>query len=315
MVIAPGGEIQTFSTPGVLEHALFLRTTNDARILQQRLLQMLDAASLPGLTEEQQKEILHIRVVGGGAIGIEAIAELYDLWNEGLRHLYAHLDGKVQMTIHDVAPKLLSTFDQSLSEYAMRSLQAKKVEAKTESNIEKVESDAIYTKEDGRLPYGMLLWATGTKANALLEKLDVKKPEKGMPRILTDKFLRVLQPDGTPIDGTFAIGDAADIEGHSLPTLAEVALQKGEYLTQELNKSGSLDRWLPFQYKPGASVAYLGAGKGVRGGEGSTELLGEAAWVAWRSGSLRWTRSWRRKLLIVISWMFMWLNGRDIARL
>lgn len=59
-----------------MEHALFLRTTNDARILQQRLLQMLDAASLPGLTEEQQKDILHIRIVGGGAIGIEAMAEL-----------------------------------------------------------------------------------------------------------------------------------------------------------------------------------------------------------------------------------------------
>ena len=59
-----------------MEHALFLRTTNDARILQQRLLQMLDAASLPGLSEERQKEILHIRIVGGGAIGIEAMAEL-----------------------------------------------------------------------------------------------------------------------------------------------------------------------------------------------------------------------------------------------
>ena len=76
MFVAPGCDVQTFDTPGVMEHALFLRTTNDARILQQRLLQMLDAASLPELTEEQQRDILHIRIVGGGAIGIEAMAEL-----------------------------------------------------------------------------------------------------------------------------------------------------------------------------------------------------------------------------------------------
>lgn len=33
LVLAPGCEIQTFGTPGAKEHALFLRTTNDARIV------------------------------------------------------------------------------------------------------------------------------------------------------------------------------------------------------------------------------------------------------------------------------------------
>ena len=311
LVLAPGCDVQTFGTPGAMEHAMFLRTTSDARALQQRMLQMLDAASLPGLTEQQQKDILHIRIVGGGAIGIEATAELYDLWHESMRFLYPHLDGKVAITVHDVAPQLLSTFDQNLSEYAMRSLQAKKVEMKTSSHIEKVEKDAIFTKEDGRLPYGILLWATGNKANSLLDKLDVKKPEKGLPRILTDKYLRALRPDGSPMENTYAIGDAADIDGHSLPTLAEVALQKGEYLVRELNKPESQQQQ-PFEYKQRAILAYLGRHDGVVGGK--SEWTGESAWLAWRSGSLGWTRSWRRKVMIGISWVFIWINGRDIAR-
>ncbi|KAK4541253.1 hypothetical protein LTR36_008169 [Oleoguttula mirabilis] len=311
VVLAPGCDIQTFGTPGATEHALFLRTTTDARILQQRLLQMMDAASLPGIPEDKLKEILHIRIVGGGAIGIEATAELYDLWHQSMRHLYPHLDGKVQITVHDVAPQLLSTFDESLSQYAMNSLKEKKVEMKTSSHIERVEEDAIFTKEDGRLPYGLLLWATGNKASSLLDQLDVKKPEHGMPRILTDKYLRALRPDGSPIEDTFAIGDAADIEGHSLPTLAEVALQKGEYLVREINKADALPR-SPFEYTQGASLAYLGRHDGVR--DGKNEWTGESAWLAWRSGSLGWTRSWRRKVMISISWMFVWLNGRDIAR-
>ena len=311
VVLAPGCGNQTFDTPGAMEHALFLRTTNDARLLQQRILQMLDAASLPGLTEQQLKDILHIRIVGGGPIGIEATAEIYDLWNESMRHLYPHLDGKVNITIHDVAPELLGAFDESLSEYAMKSLKTKKVEMKTSSHIEKVEADAIYTKEDGRLPYGLLLWATGNKASPLIDDLDVKKPEKGMPRILTDKYLRALRPDGTPIEDVFAIGDAADIDGQPMPTLASVALQKGEYLADWFNKGGSGER-APYVHKDQATMAYLGDQDGVVGGKVRTN--GASAWLAWRSGNLSWTQTWRRKLLIVVSWAFVWLNGRDIAR-
>jgi NADH:ubiquinone reductase (non-electrogenic) len=264
------------------------------------------------MTPEEQKDILNVRVVGGGAIGIEATAELYDLWTEEMRHIYSHLDGKLTITIHDVAPTLLSMFDSALSDYALDSLRGKKVEIKTSSHIERVESDAIFTKEDGRLPYGMLIWATGNGANPLVESMDVKKPEKGLPRIITDNFLRMLRPDGTPIPDAYALGDAADIEGNSLPTLAEVALQKGEYLVTVLNKSATDVESEPFKYKNKATIAYLGRHDGIVGGEES--WTGANAWLAWRSGSLSWTRSWRRKVMIAINWAFVWFDGRDIAR-
>ncbi|KAL1306283.1 hypothetical protein AAFC00_004369 [Neodothiora populina] len=310
IIIAPGCDIQTFGTPGAKEYALFLKTTNDARMIQQRLLQMLDAASLPGLTEQQQRDLLSIRIVGGGAIGIEACAELHDLWHEDMRHLYPHLDGKLSITIHDVAPTILSTFESSLGDYALKSLEQKKVNIKTSSHIEKVEESAIFTKEDGRLPYGMLLWATGNSVNPLVESLDVKKPEKGLPRILTDRYMQILRPDGTPIENAYALGDAADIEGYTLPTLAEVALQKGEWLSNELNQHDRPSQ--PFDYKSKALIAYLGQHDGIVGGQ--TEWTGQNAWLAWRSGSLGWTRSWRRRAMIAISWLFVWIGGRDISR-
>ena len=313
LVMAPGCDVQTFNTPGAKEHALFLRVTNDARILQQRILQMLDAASLPGLSEEQQLALLHIRIVGGGAVGIEATAQLCDLWHEALRHVYPHLDGLVNITIHDVADTVLSGFDKNLSEYAMESLKAKQVEVKTSNHIDRVERDAIYTKEDGRLPYGLLLWATGNSAPAILEGLDCKQSEDGVPRILTDRHLRILRLDGTPRDNAYALGDAADIDGQSLPMLAEVALQKGEYLCERLNLEAEGQELRPFEYTQRALLAYLGRGDGVVGGR--SEWKGNSAWLAWRSGSLGWTRSWRRKIAIMAQWGLVWWNGRDIARL
>lgn len=319
--IAPGCDVQDFGTPGAKEHALFLKTTNDSRLLQQRLLEMLDQASLPNFLEnpQKQRDILNIRIVGGGAIGIEAAAELFDLWNEDMRFLFPHLDGKLTITIHDVASSILTTFDQHLAEYATESLtkgKANVVQIKTGSHIEKVDAGAIYTKEDGRLPYGVLIWATGNKVNKLVDTLSdrIMLPEKGLPRILTDQHLRVLRPDGSAMDDVYALGDAADIKGESLPTLAEVALQKGEYLTKVFNNhsNGDSEEAPPFEYKQRALLAYLGQRDGIIGGK--EDWTGHTAWIAWRSGSLGWTRSWRRKLMISISWLFVWLGGRDIAR-
>lgn len=310
LVIAPGCDVQTFGTPGALEHAIFLKTTDDARRIQKRILDMLDAASIPGLTDAQQRDMLRILIVGGGAIGIEATAELFDLWDHEMKHVYPHLDGKLSIEIHDVAPALLGTFDDQLGEYAAKKFKRRGVEVRTSSHIEKVDADSIWTKEKGQIRYGMLIWATGNAANLLVEKLDVKKDGKP-ERIVTDKRLRVFDAKDQLIENVYALGDSADIEGYSLPTLAEVALQKAEYLAKELNQADEPTK--VFEYKQRATVAYLGQRDGVIAGKG--DWTGQSAWLAWRSGSVyHWPRSWRRTLMITISWIFNKVGGRDIAR-
>ncbi|KAJ4288492.1 hypothetical protein N0V90_011728 [Kalmusia sp. IMI 367209] len=310
LVLAPGCDVQTFGTPGALEHAIFLRTTDDARKIQARILNMLDAASMPGLTETQQRDMLRILIVGGGAIGIEATAELYDLWYHDMRHLYAHLDGKVNIQIHDVAPVLLGTFDKRLGEYASQKLEGRGVEIKTSSHIEKVDAGAIWTKEQGELRYGMLIWATGNGVNPLVSRLEVKKAGK-LQRIVTDRRLRVFDLNEQLIEDVYALGDSADIEDYTLPTLAEVAVQKAEYLATELNRADEPEK--TFEYRQRANIAYLGEHDGVIGGK--DEWTGHSAWLAWRSGSIyHWPRSWRRTLMIGISWLFNKVGGRDIAR-
>jgi NADH dehydrogenase FAD-containing subunit len=59
-------------------------------------------------------------------------------------------------------------------------------------------------------------------------------------------------------------------------------------------------------------VAYIGRGDGVI--EGKTEWTGKSAWLAWRSGSLEWTRSWRRRAMVVVYWIANWIDGREVTR-
>ncbi|KUI63513.1 External alternative NAD(P)H-ubiquinone oxidoreductase B1, mitochondrial [Cytospora mali] len=74
------------------------------------------------------------------------------------------------------------------------------------------------------------------------------------------------QDFGTP--AAYALGDAADIEAESLPALAEVALQKGEYLTHAFNNAvgENHDGLHPFEYQQRALLAYLGNHDGIIGG-------------------------------------------------
>jgi NADH:ubiquinone reductase (non-electrogenic) len=87
----------TFGTPGALEHAYFLRNVPDAIRVQQRIKGQLELASLPGLSDEEIKGLLHVIVVGGGPTGVEIAAELSDLLNGQMSRVYPRLADKFRV--------------------------------------------------------------------------------------------------------------------------------------------------------------------------------------------------------------------------
>lgn len=252
-----------------------------------------EKASIPGLTDEQQRDLLHFVIVGAGPTGVEVSSELSDLCigNGSYARLYPHLKGKVTIAVHDVAEKVLSGFDTKLQEYAMASFNKRHVEVVTASHIERVEKDCLYTKENGRIAAGFVIWATGNKCSPLVESLPVKKTPRN-PRILTDDFMRVYDSNSNLIDSAYSLGDAADVEDARLPTTAEVACQKANYLANSLNHGFKE----PFKYRQAALVAYLGQNDGVISGK--KDYSGSQAWIAWRSKNFLWTRTWRQKVLM-----------------
>lgn len=309
IIIAPGCNTSTFGIPGVAEHAIFMKTVQDATALRNRIRDNLEKASLPNTSEDEQKKLLHVAIVGGGPTGIEIAAELSDLFRDDLGRVYKHVRDKMSVTVHDVSDQILSPFDAKLSEYATKSLNAHRVNIKTRSMITKVTADNLETKE-GVIPYGMLIWTAGNKHVPLTETLQVRKSTHGFQRILTDDRLHVLKEDGTLYQNAFALGDAADIEGGELPTTAQVALQKARYLVRQFNGLSKDQR--PFDYEQKSLITYTGGKDGVIAGK--KDYSGYAAWLGWRSGNLMWTRSWRRKFMITLSYILNWFDGRDIAR-
>ena len=322
LILAPGCETNTFGTPGVRENALFMKNVKDASTFRERILDCFEEASLPTLSEKQKKDILHFVIVGGGPTGVELAAEVDELIEHHLSAIYPHLKGLVTISIYDVADRVLGQFDERLSEYATQQFRSRpSVSIRTGRHIEAVQEKCLKVKEEGEIGFGVCVWAVGNKACSLVESLDVQKSIEGVQRILTDRYLRVLlQSKSSPslIPNVYALGDAADIAGHELPTTAEVAVQKAKWLARYLNSNPEDDdadeerKEHPFVFTPKALVAYIGRGDGVV--EGKREWTGAGAWLAWRSGSLEWTRGWRRKAMMLIYWVMNKLDGREIAR-
>ncbi|KAL9597720.1 MAG: hypothetical protein Q9219_004977 [cf. Caloplaca sp. 3 TL-2023] len=319
LVLAPGCIPNTFNTPGVAENALFMKNVSDAMAMRKLLFDLLEKASLPNCSIERKRDLLHVAIVGGGPTGVEITAELDDLAHRELIDLYPEIAQYLHISIYDVAPFILSAYDQKLHEYAKDALLKRNVAIETNSRIEKADKHALYIKDKGRVPYGMLLWVTGNKAGALVMDLAVKKTEKGLIRMLTDTRLRVFKGQGSDqiYDNVFALGDAADIEGSSLPTTAEVAVQKAKYLVNFFNsQNAKLTSSMPFTYREKQLVSYIGSRDGIIAGRGDREgWTGRSAWVAWRSGSVMWTRSWRNRIVIILTWVVNLLFGKEIAKM
>jgi NADH:ubiquinone reductase (non-electrogenic) len=324
LILAPGSETNTFSTPGVLEHCLTMKSVQDAMSLRERILDCFELASLPVCSEERQRELLHFVIVGGGPTGVELAAELDELVHGHLARIYPNLEGMATISVYDVADRMLGQFGEKLSEYAMEKFRRRDVKVCMGREIEGFERGVMSVKDEGEAKFGVAIWCAGNKATSLVEGLDVRKSEGAMQRVCTDRLLRVLKPEGKEarkgredyFDNIYALGDAADIEGMSLPPTAEVALQKARWLAKHLNSPIQNENrnveGEGFKYDQKALFAYIGRKDGIVDGGG--KWTGKGAWLAWRSGSLEWTRSWRRRAMIVLVWVMNKLDGREIAR-
>jgi NADH dehydrogenase len=340
LVVAVGCYVQTFGTKGVKEHAYFLKDVGDARRIRNRLLTCFETAALPTTSEEMRKQILSFAIVGGGPTGVEFAAELHDTVYEDMRRLYPELFRYFRITIYDVAPKVLSMFDEKLGQYAMKHFQRAKIDIRTSHHVEELRlgspgppppppptpSDSqkqqqqqqplTYTlkvKEDGEVGVGMCVWSTGLMMNPFVASaLDGKiSRDARTGGILTDTRMQVLSPTASPLRDVFALGDCASIADHPYPATAQVASQKAKWLAKRLNRR-DLER-SEFKYKDLGVMAYVGDRNALVQTAGGN-VSGRVAWLIWRGAYLAKSVSWRNRLLIPIYWTVNWVFGRDVSR-
>ncbi|KAI8337753.1 FAD/NAD-P-binding domain-containing protein [Chlamydoabsidia padenii] len=319
LVVAVGSYSNTFNIPGVKDNACFLKDVQDARKIRKRLIECFEYASQPGLTDSQKSDKLHFVVVGAGPTGIEFSAELYDFISSDVSRLYPDLIKFTRMTLYDVAPQILSGFDSKLSSYAHQQFDLKGIQIKTRRQVENVMPNKLMIKDEGEVPFGLLVWSTGQMQNPLVAKLEIAKDAKKQ-RILTNANLQVLDNAKVPYPDVFAVGDCATIEGHDLPLTAQVATQKAIYLSKVLNKKRPTDVSSAaegFKFKNRGIMAYIGSAEALvdmSSVHREAKNSGRLAWLLWRSAYFSMSMSVRNRMLIPYYWLLTWSFGRDISK-
>lgn len=251
--LSVGSYNRTFNTPGVRDNAWFLKDVQNARAIRWRIIECFEMADHPGLSEEQQRQLLSFLIVGGGPTGAELSAELHDLIKSDLTRLYPKSAPYATVTIIDASSGILSSFDKTLSDYARAKFARDGIKILLERQVKRVERGRLVVEPDGEIPFGLLVWSTGVCSTPLVKATTCIAKDERNAFLLTDDKLRALAPreapdaELKPIEDVFAIGDCAQIDGTPLAATAQVAAQKGKYLAKVLNGKRSAD--IPFKYK------------------------------------------------------------------
>jgi len=251
---------------------------------------------------------------------VEFAAELHDLLHSDIKRHYPTLAWMARISLDDVAPNILGSFDSGLQEWATTKFKREGINVRTQHHVERVEEGQMFVKEQGEVPFGLLVWSTGLAPNPLIQSIQEVEKDTKTSSLFTDEHLNVLMKDGAANPDVWAVGDAAIIKGQPLPATAQVASQKARYLVKQLNGLvKERPAGAPFKFNNAGSLAYIGgweavidrthAAHGPRGKE-----TGRLAWLLWRSAYFTMTLSVRNKILVPTYWFMNWIFGRDLSR-
>lgn len=238
LVVAVGATSNTFNTPGVNEHAVFLKELTDASAIRDRLMDAFESAALQDDMEEKRK-LLTFNVVGAGPTGVEFAAELDDHIREDLASLYPNEVEAAKVVLISSTDDLLSTYDKKISDFTKVVLEQSRVEVIAGVRVSEVREDELVcvkkaTKETFTIPTRLTLWSTGVKPFPLVEDLIQRIPEQTKRSgLVVDKSLLCL---GT--NNIYAAGDCATLyTGTSMLSSLESLFTKAD-----ADGSGTLDQ-------------------------------------------------------------------------
>jgi NADH:ubiquinone reductase (H+-translocating) len=230
LVIALGGEPETFGIKGLKEYAFGISNVNSSRQLREHIEYQFATYNME---EEKNDDRLSIVVGGAGFTGIEFLGELSNRIPE-LCHEYDVDFNKVKIICVEAAPTVLPGFDPELVNYAVSQLERKGIEFLIGTAIKECMPDGILVAKGEAEPRvikaGTVVWAAGVRGNSIIEKSGFDAM-RGRVKVQPD--LRV-----PGHDDVFIIGDSSLVINEEInrpyPPTAQIAMQQGEVVARNL---------------------------------------------------------------------------------
>jgi NADH dehydrogenase len=304
------GSVPTYrGLPGLAEHAFPLKSLEDATVLRNHAIALLERAD----AEEDaalRARLLTFVVVGGGFAGTETAAELYDLMHAVLRY-YPHVPpDELRFVLVHSGERILPELGPKLGEYALRKLEGRGIEFVLGARVAGASAEAIRLADGTEIGTHTLVWTAGNQPSPLLATLACERSRAGA--IVADEYMRVLG-----YANVWAIGDCAQIPdpenpGSFYPPTAQHALRQGKVLAGNIAATLGGRDLKPFRFRTIGLLVGLGhrtAAAEIRG----RHFSGLAAWLMWRG--IYWSKlpGAEKKLRVLFDWAIDLAFPRDIV--
>src|SRR5262249_26990209 len=181
---------QTFRTPGVAEHAFFMRELGDAVAVRNHIIDCFELAAQED-SAERRARLLRLVIVGGGPPRGGLVAEGRELIEHVLFVRYPEIDRReVELVLVQSAPQLLPGWHPHVVERATSQLRALRVRILTGRKVQSVGEFSVSLDGEEVLGTRTCVWCAGVKPAGLLAALDRPKHPSG--RIPREQDLRVV---------------------------------------------------------------------------------------------------------------------------
>jgi NADH dehydrogenase len=311
IVFALGSVTSTFNIPGVGEHALPLKSLEDAERFRNRVIASLEQADVTSDPAERARLLTYV-IVGGGYTGVEGAGELIDLFHSISRFYKTISEREIRIVLIEAGKTLLAGLPPRMGTYSAKNLTRRGIELIMGDGVISLDDRAICLTSGKTIPTATVLWSAGVRPTSVIKDLPLTHARNG--GIVVERDMSV---PGRP--GAWSLGDCAWIPTGKpdewYPMTAQHAIREGPALAKNIAAVLHGQPTKPFNYTALGTMASLGARSGVVGLPNGSVLTGLLAWFLWRTYYLLRLPGFDRQVRVALDWALGLIFPRDIAEL
>ncbi|TCP62886.1 NADH dehydrogenase [Rhodovulum bhavnagarense] len=313
LVIALGLGADLSRMPGLEEHALRMKTLEDARRLRGHVIEQLEHAQVSQVPETK-RGALTFTVVGGGFSGVETVGELKELIDRSLPYYPNIAPSEVRVILVEYAGRILGEMPARLGDYAAEQLEKHGITLKLNTGVVSATGTQMVTTGGEVIDTRTIVATIGNAPLPVVARMALPHQHG---RLKVDRTLRV--KGGTNV---WALGDCALIplrdgaaeRADFAPPTAQFAVREAKQLAQNIAATLKGKSPRPFHYTSRGALASLGARRGVAEIFG-TQFTGLFAWILWRSYYLALLPGVATRIRVMFNWLLDILGARNLVQL
>jgi len=315
LVIGLGVQTGYFGNDEWKQHARGLKNLDDAMAIRRDLLLAFEKAEACRDPVERER-LMTIGVIGGGPTGVELAGSFAELAAHVLRRDFKHINtDEAKIYLIEAAPRLLTMYDEDLSDYTKGALEGMGVTVKVNSPVRAIREGEIEL-EGETIRTANIIWAAGVEAAPFTKNFGVEVDRGG--RIMVDTDLSI---PGHP--EAFVAGDLAhciDQAGVRVPGVSPAAIQMGKHSAKVIldEIGGGNSKYDPvrrqFRYFDKGSMATIGRSHAVAETMGF-KFKGFIAWLMWLFVHLMFLVGFKNRLAVLTQWFYAYVRYRHGARI